>query len=490
MNSHIKTLLSFSFIVFFTICILAQPKGKDYVLGQSFTISSEILKEDRPYLVYVPSDYDENNDPLAVMYLLDGYGNFLHTCGIASFLTRKGRIPPMMVVAIPNTSDRIRDLTPAIEVDSAMLKQRPTAGGADNMLAFLKDELIPHIDHAYNTNTYKILTGHSLGGLFAVHSLLSEPDLFDAYISISPSMWWDNQNMVTKAESFLTDNQDLDCFFYMTMANEGGKMLGGAMKLAALFEEYRGSEFKWDFVEMEEETHGTIPHRSTYNGLETIFKDWFVTDYRELYDAGGLQEIKSHFSKLSAKLGARIRPSETRLNRFGYAEMNDNNLETALDIFLENVKLYPTSYNVWDSAAEAYMKKGDKTEAIKHYKESLKLNPGNSNGIEMLKKLGVTYDPLEFAVKLVEAEQKAYLGEYDVSMGGILSIKVENGELQVSHPAIPTQTMHYYSNNLFLLLPDNVPMKFEVDDLNNISGFTAQVAIGFTLTGKKKSSKE
>lgn len=247
-------------ILFASSMIFSQPKGEDIIIGQSFSLTSKVLNEERPYQVYVPEDYDEDGAPISVLYVLDGNGHFHHTTGVVSFLKRNGRIPNLMVVAIPNTDDRTRALTPPIHVDQDALKNMPTAGGADNMLSFIKDELIPHIEGAYNTSPYRILIGHSFGGIFAVHTLLSEPELFDAYISISPSMWWDDQNLVTQADSFLQDKPDLDVFFYMTMGNEDGPMLGGAMKLAALFEESEIPNFKWDFNVMDDETHGSIPH--------------------------------------------------------------------------------------------------------------------------------------------------------------------------------------------------------------------------------------
>lgn len=472
--------------LFISTVSFAQPEGKDIVIGQSYSLNSNILDEERPYLVYLPDDYDENGDPISVMYLLDGDGHFHHTTGIVSFLKNQGRIPNMMVVAIPNTSDRTRDLTPPIEVDMKAAENMTTAGGADNMLAFLKNELIPHIDQTYHTAPYKILTGHSFGGLFAVHTLLTEPDLFDAYISISPSMWWDEQNLVAKADTFLSSNPNLDCFFYMTMGNEGGTMLGGAMKLAALFEEMEASDFKWDFKVMEEETHGSIPHRSTYYGLEAIFKDWFSIDYQKLYAGGGLKNIKKHFNDISNKLGYQMRPSESALNSLGYTLMGNDNIDDAINVFLENIELFPKSSNVYDSAGEAYMNHGESEKAIKYYKKSMQLNPGNTNGIEMLKKLGVSYNPEELEVKLNEEEQMKYVGDYEVSAGGVLTISIEDNKLIAKHPAIPTQTMLYYSNNVFLLSPQNAPLKFTHNAEGIPIGFEVEMGIGSTVSGTRK----
>ena len=391
MKFYHKLYLTLLFTFFLSSIIIAQSTGKDIIIGQSFSLNSEILNEERPYQIYLPSDYDVNGAPLSVLYLLDGDGHFHHTTGIVSFLKDEGRIPNCMVVSIPNTTDRIRDLSPPFKLDMEAKKERPNAGGADKMLSFIKEELIPHIDKTYNTSPFRILTGHSIGGLFVVHTFLNEPELFDAYISISPSLWWDNQNIVAEAEAFLAEKPKLECFFYMTMANEGGKMLGGAMKLAALFEETEISGFNWDFKVMEEETHFSIPHRSIYYGLEAIFKDWFSVDLQKLYVEGGMDGVKLHYSKVSKKLGFEMKPTEAEINHLGYDLMQSGDKEKALEVFLENIQLYPNSFNVYDSAAEAYMANKQDKLAIKNYKKSLSLNPENKHSIEMLKKLGVNF---------------------------------------------------------------------------------------------------
>ena len=116
----------------------------------------------------------------------------------------------------------------------------------------------------------------------------------------------------------------------------------------------------------------------------------------------------------------------------------------------------------------------------------MQLNPGNTNGVEMLQKLGVDFNPEEMAVKLSPKEQNAFVGEYDVDHGGILKIQIVDGKLEASHPAIPTQTMLYYSDNLFLLVPQKFPMKFTLDDQDKPERFEVQMGIGRKATGTKK----
>lgn len=78
---------------------------------------------------------------------------------------------------------------------------------------------------------------------------------------------------------------------------------------------------------------------------------------------------------------------ERVLNTLGYEILQNGNTKDAIALFALNVSMYPTSYNTYDSLAEAYMDAGNKKEAIKNYEKSLALNPANTNAVRMLKKL-------------------------------------------------------------------------------------------------------
>ncbi len=79
--------------------------------------------------------------------------------------------------------------------------------------------------------------------------------------------------------------------------------------------------------------------------------------------------------------------SESQLNALGYHLINRNRIDDAIRIFQENVKLFPDSWNVYDSLAEAFMKNNDTEKAIKYYMKSLSINPDNDNAKQMLEKL-------------------------------------------------------------------------------------------------------
>jgi len=79
--------------------------------------------------------------------------------------------------------------------------------------------------------------------------------------------------------------------------------------------------------------------------------------------------------------------NEDTINSWAYSLMFQNHLPEATALLKLNVQMYPESFNVYDSLAEAYMKAGQKDLAIENYRKSLEKNPENTNAIEMLKKL-------------------------------------------------------------------------------------------------------
>ena len=164
---------------------IAQDDEPFLSLGERRELYSDVLDESRDIIVGLPAGYEGSDETYSVVYVLDGPGHFHHTTGTARFLARNDRMPGVIVVAIPNT-DRTRDLTPPTQVDS--LGAFPTAGGADNFLEFISGELKPYIEENYRTRPYSILIGHSFGGLLVNHALVHRPEVFNAYVSISPSL--------------------------------------------------------------------------------------------------------------------------------------------------------------------------------------------------------------------------------------------------------------------------------------------------------------
>jgi predicted alpha/beta superfamily hydrolase len=179
MNQKKAHALSLFVAVLFASYLQAQPSGIPITIGEQLNIDSGILGEQRSVIVGLPESYSASNTSYPVLYLLDGASHFNYISGVVYFLAANDFIPEMIVVAVNNT-DRNRDLTPPSQAPLD-LRNAPTLGGADNFQRYLAEELMPWIETNYRTQSYKVLMGHSFGGLFAIHTLTTRPELFNAY---------------------------------------------------------------------------------------------------------------------------------------------------------------------------------------------------------------------------------------------------------------------------------------------------------------------
>lgn len=281
----------------------AQEAGEPLVVGHRYTLSSAILDRERPVRIGLPADYDASA-AYPVVYVLDGETHFQHTLSSMRFLAAAGRMPQAILVAVENVGDdRTANLTPAAPGGVG------GGGDADRFRAFLRDELKPWVDERYATRPFDLLIGHSFGGLFITHLLREEPRLFDAYISISPSLHWprDGEYVATLDDLELEPGASL----YMSAGGEGGGLLAGALRFAGVLENNAPAEFRWKWQHMPGESHGSVPGPSTYEGLQWTFEAFnpvHLWDDLATNGADALPRIEAHFDELSAFMGFRVDP--------------------------------------------------------------------------------------------------------------------------------------------------------------------------------------
>ncbi len=361
LNLTISCLLAVFSGTFFSPSSTFAGEDKKYTVGENVTFKSNILNEERTIIVYLPASHGIGDKTYPVMYLLDGGYHYHHASGIVQFLSTQGRMPEMILVAITNV-DRTRDFTPT------HVKSQPTTGGGEKFLSFISDELVPFVNRNYRANEYKVLVGHSLGGLFAGWSLITKPELFNSYIAVSPYMMFDNEYVVDETESKLKSKYK-NVNFYMTLGNEPQYI-----KTLERFEDIvkekspKGFDFIWKSYPNDD--HGSVVHLSIYNGLEHIFSDWPLP--AESFNEG-LTAIDEHYRKLTEKYGYAVQTPEFTINQLGYVYLGKKETEKAISVFTENVKRFPESANVYDSLGEALENKGDLAEAKINYQKAVDL---------------------------------------------------------------------------------------------------------------------
>jgi hypothetical protein len=360
----IKNVLIFSLVSVFIFGLsFNNQAGEDKItIGEKVTFQSKILDEDRVMLVYTPDGYEDSDYKYPVMYVLDGKWHFHHATGIVQYLSSRGLMPPTIVVAIVNV-DRNRDFTPT-HIDKA-----PVSGGADKFMSFITDELMPYVDKNYRTYPYEILVGHSLGGTFATYSLLTSPNVFDAYIAISPYLMYDDDMLLAKTKTDLAASYNPEQIFYMTLGDEP-KYTESVESFAKMVKTASPKGLEFSYTHMTKEDHTTIPHLSIYYGLETIYTDWKLP--KEAMKQG-LASVDNHYNQLSEKYGYKVIAPENTINLLGYQYINEKNYDEAIKVFKQNVKRYPESANVYDSLGEAYEYSGKLTEAEKNYAKAVEL---------------------------------------------------------------------------------------------------------------------
>lgn len=243
--------------------------GRPIVIGQSFELQSAVLGQTATVNVWLPAGYDAPGKRFPVLYLLDGAEDqdFQHIAGLAQVLALNGQYGEMIVIGVADR-DRQHDLT-FPSSDPRDLKDAPTSGGSAEFRRYIEAELQPAIDAKFKTSGRRVIMGESLAGLFVVETFLRQPKLFDGYIAISPSLWWDNGSLVKAAPDLLAVQASGARTLFLSIANEGPAMR--VDDLAAAIKAASPKDLTFYFDPLRDETHATIYHPAALDALRKLF---------------------------------------------------------------------------------------------------------------------------------------------------------------------------------------------------------------------------
>lgn len=254
-------------LLWFLPPVLLKAQQSPFVLGDRVQFQSELFKENRELLIYLPQDYSNGKDNYPVLYILDGEWHFIHTAGIVQFLSRPRveKIPEMIVVGITNTR-RGRDFSPG-----TWPGYQSYTGGADDFIQFLRQEIFPFIQENYRINDTKILAGHSLAGTFSLYAFLTEPELCDAYLALSPCLFWHDSLMQKKTAAFLQKYKEVDKKLYIAHEYSTGEPAVTMHEFEAELQKQTPGHLVWRSIFMAGEDHFSYVHNALYQGLIFIF---------------------------------------------------------------------------------------------------------------------------------------------------------------------------------------------------------------------------
>lgn len=269
MNLSRRTLLFTSLAA--PVVHAADLRAEPLVIGESLRLDSTVLGETRRINVYLPAGYAEAPQRRwPVLYMPDGgmAEDFLHVAGLLQISAANLTMRPFILVGIENT-ERRRDLTGPTE-QAEDRKIAPRVGGSAAFRRFLREELMPMVEARYRTTQERALIGESLAGLFVVETWALEPTLFDHYIAIDPSLWWNKEGLTAStAQALKARPASVRPALFMASSSEP-TIAAPAGRFAAMLGEAGATH--WQHRPLPQETHLTIYHPAALIAVRQLFK--------------------------------------------------------------------------------------------------------------------------------------------------------------------------------------------------------------------------
>lgn len=258
-------------------------------------IYSEKVGQQYQLMINLPINFDKNRR-YPVIYVLDAQWDFPLISASYGQMYYDGFVPEAIVVGItwakgddPNVL-RVRDFTPS------QVPRDEVSGGAAKFLAFIKQELIPFVASEYGGSGQRVLMGSSLGGLFTLYALFSEPQLFNGYIPTASASGWDNgvlyQLAQTNEKAFKAQIQQQPVKLYSAVGELDG-LKADFMHLQQFLSDknYQGLQFAMQVLP--KLSHAGIKAPGNAWGLQYIFEqpDLALTVQQMVRWAGSYQQV-------------------------------------------------------------------------------------------------------------------------------------------------------------------------------------------------------
>ena len=236
-------------------------------------LSSSQTKQAYSISVALPPGYADSDRSYPTLYMLDANWLFDMTANIVRLLGFDGQVPPLVIVGIGypgkwfDTPMRNHDYVPPGWVDD------PRSGGADQFLRFIREDLFPFVGAEYRVDpSERIFWGDSLGGLFGLHVLFSQPDTFSRYVLGSPWIAGDNHPVYTCEHEYADGHTDLPARVFMGAGGlEFDYILNNLNRLGQVLRDRNYASLKLTTQVFEGESHISVMPFNLSKGVRAVF---------------------------------------------------------------------------------------------------------------------------------------------------------------------------------------------------------------------------
>lgn len=358
----LRALFIFCYILFVT-SVNAQPGKAEVAVGFTEKIKSSVYEKDIEIFISLPAGYENSGKSYPVFYGI--HSNHLLSAVITATL-RMGSIPPSIYVHIIDYNSGDFLPTPATG--------QSDTGNAERLKKFFREELIPHVNRNYRTENFRVIQASAWGGVFCLYTLMTEPELFNAYLATNPWFIYDSENKyILNLASDCFNNQNLkNRFLFMSAGNDNDPGLRESfIEFDSLLNKIKPAGLNYKSATWPEEDHQSVIHVSTWRGLKWVFEK--ATNVPHHVVDKGLDALADYESDLKNLYGYEIKLNTSQIWVYGWELMSGKNFEKAAAVFKIFCELNPKAHYGPMGVAKAYEAEGNYELALKEFKKARKI---------------------------------------------------------------------------------------------------------------------
>jgi predicted alpha/beta superfamily hydrolase len=377
--------------------------------GQQDSFYSKILNEKRKINIYLPENFHEvsENYKYPVILLLENEFFFM-VSGVIKHLSSVERMPETIVVSILDMS-----YSPTVYTNGSTFwpSEKLWDDNPEPFTRHLREELFPYLQSKYRANDFRMIMGLSPTAIYAFHTFVKEPNLFDAHIAIAAGDilgmgYQKEERFIDLIEHEVRQNPEKVRFLYVTSSDSdgGGKspeIANNLTELEKVLKPLQSENFKSISKVFPNEGHYDVALPALIEALELVFpkEEWFAR-YRDIVKQPGnaMKNIDKYYNQLSKKYGFQILPraerwhSVNRLSWIGPYLIRQGRTSEGIELIERWVDYHPKSVLALTQLTEAYEKNNQLKKAIetlsKAYSLSVELElPDSEKYLKWLEKL-------------------------------------------------------------------------------------------------------